>query len=205
MSVTTKREHILEAAEELIAEQGFEGTSVRELASRAGVNVAMISYYFGSKDKLFEALVEYRAAFLREKLQLLNREVEDPVVRLEKLIEYYVDRIFSHHRFHRILYREITLRQRSVLHDAISSILIRNLEEMRKIILDGQQKGVFRNVDTELCITTLIGTVSQIAVSSFFFCRMTNTEPQSEAVYSAPNRERVKSYLTDLMKKYLLS
>ena len=55
----TKREQILEVAEELIAENGFSGTSVRALAAKAGINVAMISYYFGSKEKLFEALVEY--------------------------------------------------------------------------------------------------------------------------------------------------
>ena len=50
-----KRDQILEAAEELFAQKGFEGTSVRDLAKKAKVNVAMISYYFGSKEKLFES------------------------------------------------------------------------------------------------------------------------------------------------------
>lgn len=90
----TKREQILEVAEELIAENGFSGTSVRALAAKAGINVAMISYYFGSKEKLFEALVEYRAGFLREKFQVLNREVVDPMERVDRMIEAYVDRIF---------------------------------------------------------------------------------------------------------------
>jgi AcrR family transcriptional regulator len=202
--VSTKREDILEAAEELIAEQGFEGTSVRALAARAGVNVAMISYYFGSKDKLFEALVEYRASYLREKLQMLNKEVEDPVLRLEKVIEYYVDRIFSNHHFHRILFRELTLRQRSTLHDSIAEILMKNFDEIRKIIEAGQEKGIFRNVDTDLVIASLIGTVSQVTLNSSFTCRMIGLDPSINSVYDNVHKERLKLYLFELLKKYLM-
>jgi AcrR family transcriptional regulator len=60
-----KKEKIIQSATKLFSTQGFEGTSVREIASDAGVNVAMINYYFGSKEKLFESVVEYRAAFLK--------------------------------------------------------------------------------------------------------------------------------------------
>jgi len=55
---TDKRAHILTVAEQLFAEQGFDGTSVRDIAQGANVNLAMISYYFGSKEKLLEALIE---------------------------------------------------------------------------------------------------------------------------------------------------
>ena len=47
------RERLLDAAEELFAEHGFEGTSIRELAGRAGCNIASVNYYFGSKDNLY--------------------------------------------------------------------------------------------------------------------------------------------------------
>ena len=56
-----KKEQILEAAEELFAQKGFDGTSVRELGKKAGINIAMISYYFGSKEKLMEALFDCSA------------------------------------------------------------------------------------------------------------------------------------------------
>ena len=46
---SAKQIHILEIAEELIAENGFEKTSVRDISYKEKVNVAMISYYFGSK------------------------------------------------------------------------------------------------------------------------------------------------------------
>ena len=45
----------LEAAEELIAEKGFEETTVRNICQKANINVAMISYYFGSKEKMMKS------------------------------------------------------------------------------------------------------------------------------------------------------
>jgi AcrR family transcriptional regulator len=51
------RARLIDAAIKLFADKGYEGTSVRDLATAAGVNVAAVSYHFGSKDELYhEAL-----------------------------------------------------------------------------------------------------------------------------------------------------
>ena len=52
---STAREDILRVARELFAQNGFEVTSLRAVANRAGVDVALISYYFGNKRGLFVA------------------------------------------------------------------------------------------------------------------------------------------------------
>jgi AcrR family transcriptional regulator len=59
---------ILAATRELFAEAGFTGVTVRAIARHAGVNLAMISYYFGSKDRLLDAV-------LTQELQHLLRDV----------------------------------------------------------------------------------------------------------------------------------
>ncbi len=51
---------ILDAAEELFLQHGFEGASMRMLTTRAGVNLAAINYHFGSKDALIEAVLRRR-------------------------------------------------------------------------------------------------------------------------------------------------
>jgi len=48
------RERLLYTAERLFSEHGFEATSVRDLASAAGCNIASVNYYFGGKEKLYE-------------------------------------------------------------------------------------------------------------------------------------------------------
>jgi AcrR family transcriptional regulator len=52
------REGILDAAEYLFAVRGFAATSIREIAERVDVNPAMVHYYFGSKKKLLQAVME---------------------------------------------------------------------------------------------------------------------------------------------------
>jgi AcrR family transcriptional regulator len=203
----TKREAILEAAEELFADNGFDATSIRELAGRAGVNLAMINYYFGSKEKLFEALVEYRASYLRERIHDLQKEELHPVEKIERLIELYVERIFTHHRFHRILQRQISLQKRCDLNSAIMPIILKNAESVRAIVSEGVEKKVFRSVDSELFIVSIIGTISQVILSTTFCSRLLigNSEGGEGNFYNEQLKLRVQNYLKDMAKHYLLA
>ena len=70
------RERLLDAAEELFAERGISGTSLRHLTRTAGANLAAVHYHFGSKDGLVDAVLERRA-------EALNRERLSDLARLE--------------------------------------------------------------------------------------------------------------------------
>jgi AcrR family transcriptional regulator len=200
-----RREQLLDAAEELFAEHGYEGTSTRMLAKKAGVNVAMVSYYFGSKEKLFEALVEDRAGILREKLLELQDDSISPVIKIEMVIDYYVDKIFSNRRFHLILHREITLQQRSGLNDAILNILFKNRKEVAKIIKDGQKKKVFKDVDVELTIKSIIGTITQVVHSPALSDKNASTDTdKAKASKETAIKNRLKTHIKDMIKAHLL-
>jgi len=54
------REKILDAAEALFAEHGFEGASMRMITARAGVNLAAVNYHFGSKENLLREIFRRR-------------------------------------------------------------------------------------------------------------------------------------------------
>lgn len=58
------RQRILEAAIRLFARQGYAGTGVRQIAREAGVNLAMVSYYYGAKVKVLEAIIEEAFAIM---------------------------------------------------------------------------------------------------------------------------------------------
>lgn len=61
-NISSTRERLLDAAEELFADHGFDGVTVRQVAKTAGVDVALPNYYFGSKRGLFDAVFHRRAA-----------------------------------------------------------------------------------------------------------------------------------------------
>jgi len=71
------RTRILDAAEELFMQHGFEGTSMRLLTAKAGANLAAVNYHFGSKDALIEAV-------FRRRLDPMNAERIAELERLEK-------------------------------------------------------------------------------------------------------------------------
>ena len=61
MAEISKRDRILDTAEALFAERGFDGVTLRQIAVGAGVDVALASYHFGKKLDLFRAVFERRA------------------------------------------------------------------------------------------------------------------------------------------------
>ena len=60
-------QRLLEAAMSVFAEHGFDGASTRMLVNKAGVNISAIPYYFGSKDGLYEAVIEHIISTVKSK------------------------------------------------------------------------------------------------------------------------------------------
>ena len=200
-----KKDHILAVAEELFGEKGFDGTSVRDIAQAAGVNLAMISYYFGSKEKLLESLIEVRAGYSYGILEELNRDQTlSPWDKIERLVDFYVDRVLNNLRFHNIMFREATNIRSDEIRDSIIRIKMRNLEQVTKIITDGQQKKLFREVDVAMTMGTLMGTISSYAQAKAYGCQVlalgfeTNDEEYRQKL--AP---RLKTHLKQLLRAHL--
>ncbi|MEM8812646.1 MAG: TetR family transcriptional regulator [Pseudomonadota bacterium] len=93
-STDRTRMQILDAAEELFAANGFDGTSVRDVARLAGLQLAAIGYHFGPKDELFDAVVHRRAEIMsasrREALADLIATNNERPIPIEDLIRAYV-------------------------------------------------------------------------------------------------------------------
>lgn len=81
---------ILDAATQLFAEKGFDGARVDEIARRAGVNKALIYYYFESKDKILEELM---VGLVQEMVELKDRLTKEQG---DISIEQYFDNVQTH-------------------------------------------------------------------------------------------------------------
>jgi len=201
--MTDKKEHILHVAEKLFSENGFEGTSIRDIATAADVNVAMISYYFGSKEKLFEEMVQNRTAYMREMIGQLHKTETDPWKKVETLIDIYCEKILHNTSFHKILYREMSLDVRSALNATICNILAFNALEFSKIIEDGIAKKVFRKVDVPLTIASILGTINQSTLSKNLVCKVLDVDPATYDMKSPEHINRIKKHLKQMMKAHL--
>ncbi|HRP33565.1 MAG TPA: TetR family transcriptional regulator [Agriterribacter sp.] len=199
-----KRVHILDVAEQLFSERGFDGTSVRDIAGQAGVNLAMISYYFGSKEKLLVALIAHRSSYTHGILEELNRDDKlSPWDKIERLVDLYVDKIINNYRFHSIMTTHLPTIQSDDIREMITDIKVKNFELIKKIITEGQQQKIFRKVDMELTVGCVMGTLTQATLSKSLYCRLMHIDIHDEDTYRKKIIPKLKTHLKSLLKAHL--
>jgi AcrR family transcriptional regulator len=97
------RERILAVANELFIEQGYEGTSLREIADRLDITKAALYYHFRSKDEILETLLSPFDTLLDELLRRL--EAADDVEGWADALTWVVEQIFDYLDFFRLVDR----------------------------------------------------------------------------------------------------
>jgi AcrR family transcriptional regulator len=201
-----KREHIINTALKLFATKGFEGTSIRDLAAAADVNVAMVNYYFGSKEKLFESMVEHNVAYTRGAFdEIAGNTTLSEIEKVDKIIDLYVNRIFSNREFHKVLHHEMQLNQRPELAKAISNVIGKNFQTIKNIIESGIRKKAFRKVDVPLTIATMTGTFNSLILSKKLGRLLLERETTDELPYDDEKfRKRVADHVKQMMRAHLV-
>lgn len=140
---TDKQTHILNIAEELIAKKGFEGTSVREISTKANINVAMISYYFGSKEKMMSHLYHYRVQKTHQHFAEFSETIREgkPEMQLREIIKYIIEQLFKYKYFHGFVAQE--LRHTEYLKEELMSFYDLTVSKLDENIKRGVASGVF--------------------------------------------------------------
>lgn len=89
---TSTEERIKAAARKVFHQKGFAGTRTRDIAEEAGINHAMLNYYFRSKEKLFEmVMMETMAQFFKGVNLILNDESTSLDEKIDLIVSNYVD------------------------------------------------------------------------------------------------------------------
>jgi AcrR family transcriptional regulator len=89
---STTEEKIKEAARKLFTQKGFAATRTRDIAEEAGINLALLNYYFRSKQKLFDLIMmENFRQFLQGVTVHFRDENMTMVERVERIVEAYID------------------------------------------------------------------------------------------------------------------
>ncbi|MEA3222346.1 MAG: TetR family transcriptional regulator, partial [Thermodesulfobacteriota bacterium] len=131
------REKILQAADTLFGEIGFDATTTREISEISNTNKSLIHYHFKNKEGLFQSVLDHYFENLSDTLQnvLLGREdIED---RLERFINAYLDFLEQNKNYIRIVQREITGGKNM---DRVIQHMIQNFQMVIKVIREAYPK-----------------------------------------------------------------
>jgi AcrR family transcriptional regulator len=150
------RRALLHAGAVLFPEKGFEGVSVEDLAERAGVNKALISYHFGGKRGLYVAVLESGFAAMAERLQEIE-DAADARDGLHRLFNMFERTARERPDFPVLFLREAVSKG---LEPAVLPHLIEILGITRRLAARGHREGLFRRVDPLLFHFNIIGALA---------------------------------------------
>lgn len=157
MNSQNKKEFIKQTALNLFAKNGFEGTTVREIAKQAKVNLAMISYYFSSKEHLLEEIINEKLS----EIKILNTEIinakstEDS---LKNIIKLLLQKRIKNQDFFNLLHSELSIQQRVLTGDIYYKIKEHNDAIINEIIDRGIKENIFeRNATIDIISIFILG------------------------------------------------
>ena len=153
------REQILEAAAQEFARSGLGGARVERIAAQAGANVRMLYYYYGSKDELFQAVLERAYATIREAEKALELEQGEPEEAMRRLVQFTWGYYFSHPEFITLLNSENLHQGRHLERSArVSELHAPFLRMIGRLLERGERAGAFRGgVDPMQLYITIAG------------------------------------------------
>ncbi len=133
------------SARELFTQKGFAATKTRDIAEKAGINLALLNYYFRSKQKLYELIMEENMiAFRTGIVRLFGDTAMEMEEKIEKIVEYYIDAFLANRDLPAFIISIIHTHQHTPVPDNKFYISIGNaqkvfLEQIKKHL---QKKGI---------------------------------------------------------------
>ncbi len=199
-----KQIHILQVAEKLFAEHGFDGTSIRMISKEAGINVAMVSYYFGSKESLLEKLIIYRTSDLKLKLENVLKTEASPITKIENYVNLYIEKMNCNKNLYQILHTEISSPKRAIDLKAFSEVKKNNLETLKNIIELGQNQKIFKkDINIALITPMILGTYFHFHSNKPYFKDLLNLK--TETAYNNYINNEFTTHIQQTIKSLLLN
>ena len=191
------RAKILAAAERIFARDGLAGARTDAIAADAGVNKALLYYYFKGKDSLYEAVIaEHLGEFNSQALPVLQAPGPAPDLLL-RYVKLHFDFISRQHR-HASLFQQLMMKGGKAPERLFRDFILPRAEALRKLLARGMRAGEFRKADpfhTAVSIAALI-------VFYFSATPMLRLMIQADP-YAAPNLKRRKQEVVEFIQQAL--
>jgi AcrR family transcriptional regulator len=154
------RDLLVASAKKVFAQRGFEGTTVKDLADNAGVNISLVSYHFGGKEGLYRTCLE---SFTMERIEATERILQ-PAQSTEEFklrLKLYAEEVIDLHRRDpdtcSMIHRALST-QDQITCEVFEKVFLRAFESLKSFISAAQKSGFVRkDLDTELAAGIAFG------------------------------------------------
>ncbi len=147
---------IIEAAVPLFANKGLAAVSVKELADAAGVNIALISYYFGGKENLYSFILEKQLSIIGNAIDIISKEEISPAMKIKRFADVLLDAHKQSPYIDRLLFMEI-FNPTKYFDSIVQTAVFRLHGFLQECIKDAVANGEFRSdIDPEFAAMSLM-------------------------------------------------
>ncbi|MGD2216234.1 MAG: TetR/AcrR family transcriptional regulator [Gemmatimonadales bacterium] len=139
---------LITAARELFARLGYDAASVRAITTRAGVNLGAVTYHFGSKEALYEAVIESALGPSRQRLRGAAAGAGPPLERLEAAVRAFFAFLYESPDLPRLMLQQLASAR--PISDVVLEVMRDNIRLVASLIVEGQKDGSIRAGDPQL-------------------------------------------------------
>jgi AcrR family transcriptional regulator len=150
------RQRLLEVAEKLFTQHGYQAVSIRDIATAAGVTNAALYYYFPNKDALFDEVIEHHAEKIAQRLQGAGLEADTPRKQVAAMLYEYAKNVPERRSLLFSLRRQPDEVHRKQLDRQHSRMVNRMLAPIEKTLYSAVEQGELRNLPNEYSPASLL-------------------------------------------------
>lgn len=147
------KDQILQAAKSLFSSRGYDGTTVRQICDEANVSLALVSYHFGGKENVFNALFEP----LRHTFMNAHYDIHDSLGALRSFCRNFVLYRIQEHELIDILQQEIVMNSPRL--EMLKDVFLPSWEQLRTILLACQEQQTIRFESLDVALNFIMGTL----------------------------------------------
>ena len=150
---------ILDAAKDVFQQKGMTGARMQEIADKAGINKALLHYYYRTKEKLFEKVFNIAFAIFIPKMQKIMISEKPVLEKIEFFIESYMDLLIKHPYIPGFIINELNRNPQILLDIFEKNIHIKEnklFEKFDEQIQAEVKKGIIKPIDTRNLMTNVI-------------------------------------------------
>jgi TetR/AcrR family transcriptional regulator len=189
------RARILEAAVGQFAHHGLAGARTEQIAAEAGVNKALLYYYFRSKDELYRAAVEWVAEGVRVQSQEILDRQASPGTRFLAMVLHHFDRIYAQRHFQSLMQQEMMRLHRgesTAMTPVLNRVFRPMMQRYMELLAEGMAQGELIDSDPMQIRYAALGANVFYFLSAPFARIVDDVEPLAPEVLAERRRASIR-------------
>ncbi len=196
---------ILNAAKDVFQKKGMTGARMQEIADKAGINKALLHYYYRTKEKLFEKVFELAFSLFVPRVKEMMASEKPILEKINFFVDNYMNLLYKHPYIPGFVINELNRNPQILVNIFEKNVHIQEdnmIEILQKQIQTEVEKGLIRSIDARHLLTNVIALcifpiVARPIIQGIMFVNDKSAYNQ----FLKQRKEFVKDFITNAIKK----